>query len=168
MHIVLANQWYPPESGWGGVAMYNHAIAHAYRELGHEVTIIARRNDAATPAYAEADGVRIHRLLTRDYYYWRRTPVIGYYSRGLQQLAYSWRVKRAIERLHKTQPIDVIEFAEINAEGFFFSRSPGIPFVVRCHTPTFVLRESIESHELPFDTRIISACEQRTILRAHA
>lgn len=168
MHIVIANQWYPPESGWGGVAMYNHAIAHAYRELGHDVTIVARRNEATTPAYTETDGIRIHRLLTHDRYYWRRMPVAGYYSRPAQQLAYSWRVKRAIEGVNKTRPIDVVEFAEINAEGFFFARAPRIPFVVRCHTPTFVLRDFIASDELPYDTRVISACEKDMIRRAHA
>src|SRR5215472_17482292 len=109
MHLVVANQWYPPESGWGGVAMYNHAIAHAYRELGHEVTVVARRINANTPQYTEVDGIRIHRLLTRDYYYWRRAPVAGYYSRVMQQLSYSWRLRQALRRLHKTRPIDVIE-----------------------------------------------------------
>jgi glycogen(starch) synthase len=168
MHIVLANQWYPPESGWGGVAMYNHTIAHAYRALGHDVTIIARRNDETTRAYAEVEGIRIHRLLTRDHYYWRRAPLVGHYSRALQQLSYSWRLRRALKRLHQTQPIDVVEFAEINAEGFFFARAPWIPFVVRCHTPTFVLKEFLNSDELPFDTKIVSACEKQTIRRAHA
>ena len=55
MHIVIANQWYPPESGWGGVAMYNHTVARAYRELGHEVTIVARRNEKTTPEFAETE-----------------------------------------------------------------------------------------------------------------
>jgi glycogen(starch) synthase len=168
MHIVIANQWYPPESGWGGVAMYNHAIAHAYRKLGHEVTVIARRNDETTPAYAEVDGIRIHRLLTRDRYYLRRMPAVRYYSRAAQQLSYSWRLRRALKRLHQTQPIDIVEFAEINAEGYFFARSPWIPFVVRCHTPTFVLRDFFQSEEFLFDTKIISACEKKTIQRADA
>jgi|ERR1051326_443807 glycosyltransferase involved in cell wall biosynthesis len=168
MHIVIANQWYPPESGWGGVAMYNHTIAHAYRALGHEVTIIARRNDAATPVNVEIDGLHIHRLLTRDHYYLRRAPIAGYYSRPLQQLSYSRRVRQQLTELHRTQRIDVIEFAEINAEGYFFSRRPFAPFVVRCHTPTFVLRDSIRWEENSFDTTIVSACEKQTIRRAHA
>ncbi len=167
MHIVIANQWFPPDGGWGGVAMYNNVIAHAYSALGHQVTVIARRNEATTPAFTKTDGIRIHRLLTRDHYYWRRMPVAGYYSRPVQQLCYSWRVSRAIKRVHKTRPIDVIEFAEINAEGFFFALASQIPFVVRCHTPTFVLHDLIGSNELPFDTRIVSACEKDMIRRAH-
>jgi glycosyltransferase involved in cell wall biosynthesis len=168
MHIVIANQWYPPESGWGGVAMYNHAIAHAYRKLGHEVTIIARRNDETTPAYAEVDGIHVHRLLTRDRYYLRRAPGVRYYSRTAQQLSYSWRVRQALKQLNRTQPIDIVEFAEINAEGYFFARSPWLPFVVRCHTPTFVLRDFFQPDEFLFDTKIISACEKKTIQTAHA
>jgi len=168
MHIVIANQWYPPESGWGGVAMYNHTVAHAYRALGHEVTVVARRNDPHTPAYSETDGIRIRRLLTRDHYYWRWAPVAGYYSRAAQQLSYSWRVRRTLKRLHQTQPIDIVEFAEINAEGYFFARAPWVPFVVRCHTPTFVLRDSLQPDEFSFDTKIISACEKKMIQDAHA
>ncbi len=168
MYIVLANQWYPPESGWGGVASYNHAIAHAYCELGHRVTVIARRDDETTPEFVETNGIRVHRLLMRDHYYLRRTPLLGFYSRALQQLSYSWRVRRAIKRLNKTSPIDVIEFAEINAEAFFFARTSLIPFVVRCHTPTFVLRNFFEPGEFPYDTRVISACEKDVIRRAHA
>jgi glycosyltransferase involved in cell wall biosynthesis len=168
MHIVIANQWYPPESGWGGVAMYNHTVAKAYRELGHEVTVVARRNDPQTPAFSELDGIRIQRLLTRDHYYWRRAPVAGYYSRVLQQLSYSWRLRRTLKRLHLTQPIDIVEFAEINAEGYFFARAPWLPFVVRCHTPTFVLRDSFAADEFSFDTNIVSNCEKKTIQRAHA
>ncbi|HYJ86789.1 MAG TPA: glycosyltransferase family 4 protein [Pyrinomonadaceae bacterium] len=168
MHIVIANQWYPPESGWGGVAMYNHAVAQAYRSLGHRVTVIARRNAETTPAYTETDGIHVHRLLTRDYYYLRQTPFAGYYSRALQQLFYSWRLRRALKQLNRTHRIDIVEFAEINAEGYFFARAPWVPFVVRCHTPTFVLRESVQPGEALFDTKIISACEQQVIRRAHA
>jgi glycosyltransferase involved in cell wall biosynthesis len=149
MHIVIANQWYPPESGWGGVAMYNHAIAHAYRKLGHDVTVIAR-------------------LLTQEHYYRRRIPVVGFYSRPFQQLIYSWRLRKVLGAIHRSQPIEMVEFAEINAEGFFFARAPWIPFVVRCHTPTFVLREFFKDDELPYDTRITSACERDVIRRANA
>lgn len=148
--------------------MYNHAIAHAYRKLGHEVTIIARRNDDTSPAFAETDGIRIQRLLTRDHYYWRRAPVAGYYSRAAQQLSYSWRLRQALKRLNQSQPIDVVEFAEINAEGYFFARAPWLPFVVRCHTPTFVLRDFFATDEFVFDTKIVSACEKKMIQRAHA
>jgi glycogen synthase len=168
MHIVLANQWYPPESGWGGVGMNNYVVAHAYRALGHEVTVLASRVSERIPALHLVDGIQVHRLLVRDHYRLRRLPVIGRYVRPIQQLRYAWRVDRALRELHTRQPIDVVEFAEVNAEGLFHSRNPVAPVVVRCHTPTFILRRYYRGNEMPFDTQIIGACERRLIRSAHA
>jgi glycogen synthase len=168
MHIVLANQWYPPESGWGGISMYNHVMAHAYRALGHEVTVIASRTSSSISATSESDGIRVRRLLVRDAYRLRRLPGLGRYVRPLQQLAYSWRVSQTLKHLHRLQSIDVIEFAEVNAEGLFFARKPVAPMVVRCHTPTLILRRYYQGNEIPYDTRIIGACERRLIRSAHA
>lgn len=168
MHIVLANQWYPPESGWGGVGMYNYTVAHAYRELGHSVTIIASRISPNIPESKEDDGIVVHRLLVRDNYRWRRLPGVGRYVRPLQQLLYARRVDQALRGLHRDQPFDLVEFAEVNAEGFFYARQPLTPFVVRCHTPTFVLKRYYTAREMPYATRLISACEKALIRRAHA
>ena len=166
MHIVLANQWYPPESGWGGVARYNHAVAHAYRKLGHSITVIASRTSPNIPATRTDGGIDVRRLLVSDAYRWRRVPFLGRYVRPLQQLTYSRRLDGALRELHREHPIDIIEFAEVNAEGFFYARHPFAPFVIRCHTPTFVLKKYYTPHEMPYDTRIISWCEQDVIRRA--
>jgi glycosyltransferase involved in cell wall biosynthesis len=168
MHIVFANQWFPPESGWGGVAMHNHAMAHAYRTLGHEVTVIASRNSPEMPAEYQADGIRVQRILVKDAYRWRRVPGVGRYVRPVKQLTYAHRIGLALRVLHKQRRIDVIEFAEIGAEGFFYTRAPEAPVVVRCHTPSFVLREYFSSSELSDDTSIVSLLEKNVIRRALA
>jgi glycogen synthase len=168
MHIVLANQWYPPESGWGGVARYNHTIAHAYHKLGHSVTVIASRTSLSTPALKDDSGISVRRLMVSDAYRWRRLPILGRYVRPVQQLAYSRCVNAALRDLNREQPIDVVEFAEVNAEGFFYAHNPIAPFVVHCHMPTFVLRKFYASREMPFDTRIIGECERYLIRRASA
>jgi glycosyltransferase involved in cell wall biosynthesis len=167
MHIIIANQWFPPERGWGGVAVFNHAIARAYVDLGHQVTVLASRIDPNTAAFEEQDGVRIHRLLIRDFYRLRRMPLLGYYVRSIQQISYSWRVSQKLRSLPEHAQADIIEFTDVNAEGFFYARCPQKPFIVRCQTPTFVLRRYFESIEMPFDTRIISWCEKDQIRRAH-
>lgn len=168
MHIVLANQWFPPESGWGGVATYNYFIARAFRSLGHQVTVLASRTNPSQPATQETDGMRIHRLFVRDAYRLRRLPFVGRYVRPIQQLRYATMVDRVLRELHREQPIDVIEFAEVNAEGFFYTRTPQTAVVVRCHTPTFILARYYDRREMQFDTRIIGWCEKDMILRAHA
>ncbi len=168
MHIVIANQWYPPESGWGGVAMYNYAVAHAYRELGHQVTIVASRANPTIPAENEESGIRILRLLIHDAYRLRHLPGLGYYVRPLQQMLYARRIHRTLQELYHEQPYDIVEFAEVNAEGFFYARRSLTPVVVRCHTPTFVLKRYYAPRELEFDTRLTGACEKDLIRRAHA
>lgn len=168
MHLVLANQWFPPEGGRGGVAMWNDTVAHAYRALGHQVTVITSRTSAQTPALKEIDGIRVYRLLVNDAYRWRKLPAVGHYVREVQQVTYARRVDRALRELHREQPFDVVEFAEVNAEGFFYARNPLTPFVVRCHTPTFVLIRYHAVREMPYDTRIVNWAEKNLIHRAHA
>ncbi len=167
MHIVIANQWFPPESGWGGVATYNYFIARAYRSLGHRVTVIASRTNPTQPAIQETDGIWIRRLLVRDAYLRRRLPLIGRYVRPFQQLRYALNVNRRLRDLHRQQPIDVVEFAEVNAEGFFYARAPQAAVVVRCHTPTFILARYYGRREMKFDTSIIGWCEKDLVRRAH-
>jgi glycosyltransferase involved in cell wall biosynthesis len=124
--------------------------------------------DPTTPAFEEQDGIRIHRLLIRDAYRLRRTPLIGYYVRSLQQIGYSWRVSRTIRSLPEYATADVIEFTDVNAEGFFYARRPQKPIVVRCQTPTFVLRRYFAPNEMNFDTSLVSWCERDQIRRAHS
>jgi len=168
MRIVLANQWYPPESGWGGVGMYNYAVSRAYAELGHQVTVVASRLATNIPAAHNANGVAVRRILVQDNYRLRRLPLLGRCVRPFQQLRYARQVAQMLRALHAAQPIDVVEFADVNAEGFFFARQPCAPFVVRCQTPAFVLKNYYLPAEMPYDTRVISWCERETIRRAHA
>lgn len=166
MHIVLANQWFLPEHG--GIGKYNAEMARAYRTLGHQVTVICKRPAPTVPLEEEIDGVRVRRIPIGDSYWLRRTPVVGRYARPTRQLVHAWRVNRALREVHARQPVDVVEFAEVNAEGFFFARAPLAPIVVRCHTPTSVLRRYYPPRELDYDTSIIVRCEKDMVKRAHA
>ncbi len=167
MHIVLANQWFYPEIG-GGVGKYNWIIARAFRALGHEVTVIAKRWNQDLPVFLEIEGIRVHRIQVSDAYYRRRLPGLGRYVRPAQQLIYAFQLNLALRRLQEQRPADLIEFAEVNAEGFFYVRAPRSAFVIRCHTPTAVLAQYYDRNELDFDTRITSWCEKDFIRRAHA
>lgn len=168
MHIVIANRWFPPENKWGGIGTYNYVIAHAYRELGHRMTVFASRTLRTTPARHTTEGICIYRLLVQDHYRLRRLPLTRRYVRPMVELIYSWRLNQALREALDDNPADVIEFAEIGAEGFFFAHSPRAPFVVRCHTPTFLLRRYYNAHEMPYNTSLIGWCERDAIRRAHA
>ena len=155
MHIVLANRWYPPESH-GGVAMYNYYLAHALVKLGHRVTVVASRVSADVPAVEHDDEITVHRLRTQYHYRLHRLPLIGRYMRPLEQAWYSLLLARRLVELQQNDPFDIVEFAEVNAEGWIYQRHrQRRRVVVRCHTPTFVLRKYYTSTEMPYDTNLL-------------
>jgi glycosyltransferase involved in cell wall biosynthesis len=164
MHILLANRWYPPVSN-GGIAVYDYNLAHALVKLGHQVTIVAARWSAETPAFTDDKGVQVHRILAKQFDRLHRVPFLGRYMRPLLQIQYSVQVLRKLNQL-ENQP-DVIEFAEVNGEGWAYLRQQQRkPVVVRCHTPTFVLREYHDSAEMHYDTDLTTRLEKSCIRRA--
>jgi glycosyltransferase involved in cell wall biosynthesis len=65
--------------------------------------------------------------------------------------------------------IDIVEYAEINAEGFFAAlRGNRVPAVVRCHTPHVLLRRTAPPHDYPFDSSLIERAEAALVRRANA
>ncbi len=109
----------------------------------------------------------VHRILAHHFAWLHRTPIFGRYMRALQQIQYSYQLARILVELEKTDPPNVIEFAEINAEGWaYLRRTRRIPAVVRCHTPTFVLREYYTDTEMPYDTSVSTYLEKFCINHA--
>jgi len=169
MHIVLANQWYPPHSGYGGVAMHNYYLSHALHQLGHRVTVVACRRSAEVPAVHKDNGVAVYRLLSRDHYRLRRLPLLGRYVRPVQQLIYSWRVARKLREIEQAEGLNLVEFTEVNAEGFFYVLTHHkAPVAIRCQTPMFVLRRYYRAEEMRYDTTITAVLEKFCIRHADA
>jgi glycosyltransferase involved in cell wall biosynthesis len=168
MHIALVNQWYPPD--YGGVATYNQAMAQAYAELDHQVTVITSGAGEHGPAFSVEAGIHVHRLSRwTEPYGTRRIPVVGPHVRSVRHAVYSYRASRVLARLHQASGIDVAEFAEVNAESFFTvpRLRRKLPIVVRCHTPHFLLRRTTPQHD-GFDMRTMEPLESVCIRCAAA
>jgi glycosyltransferase involved in cell wall biosynthesis len=166
MHIALVNRWYPPYTGFGGVAAYDYYLAHALAKQGHQVMVLAARWSADVPEVQQDGPVCIHRLLATEWSRLKHLPMLGCYARPLQQYIYSQKVARA---LHQMDAPDVVEFAEVNAEGYHYLRqSERSRVVVRCHTPNFVLCRYYTAEEMPFDTSWTARMEADCIRRADA
>ncbi len=169
MHILLVNRWYPPHTGFGGVAVYNYYLAHALVRQGHRVTVLAARWSKDIPAPHLDGEVRVVRLFAPEWSRLKRLPVLGRYTRPLQQYLYSLSVSRAIDHMTGVDQPDIIEFAEINAEGYsYLHKTRRAPVVVRCHTPTFVLRQYYTREEMNFDTALTTQMEKFCISTANA
>lgn len=169
MHIALVSRWYPPHTGYGGVAAYTYYLAHALVNLGHHVTVVSARWSPDVPALETQGGITIHRLLAQQRYWPQRLPVVGRYVRPMRQLSYGMQVARKLRELEALDRPDVVEFAEVEADGFADLRARRrCRVIVRCHTPTFVLRHYYTDLEAPFDTALTGAMERYCIRHADA
>jgi glycogen synthase len=167
MHIVLVNRWYPPYTGFGGVAMYQYYLAHALAAQGHKVTVVAARWSKDVPIVHEDGKVKVVRLLAKEWSRLKHLPVVGRQTRSLQQHLYSRDVSRALRAMQGIDRPDVVEFAEINAEAYhYLHRSDRRPVVIRCHTPTAVLREHYLHSEMSYSTAWLERNEEYCIRKA--
>lgn len=166
MKVALANRWFPPES-IGGVATYNRNIALGLQRQGVEVVGVCRGDPAdRTPSPDGLDLVRVGEPYSRA----QKLPRVGSFFRAYDRYRYSRALASTLQDLCLKQPIDLIEFAEIDGEGcsFLRRRRPGDPrVVVRCHTPGFVLRDHYDQQgEMPNWSSLIGWMEKQSIRRA--
>ncbi len=167
MHIAIVNQWYPPETGGGGVASHNYNFARACVQLGHKVTVIALRRSGKTAFRQSQDGISILRVQVPDLYRLRKLPVIGRQYKILQALIHSAIVCRTLGRVHRQESVTVAEFADVNAEAFFWNTQLSRILIVRCHAPMFHLARYYFPSELPYEVHWLGQAEKRTIKRAN-
>lgn len=167
MHIILANRWYPPESN-GGIAVYNFNLVQGLLKLGHKVTVFTSSNSKGSKKTNHHKDIQIIPVQLPHYSRMYRLPLLGRYMREWQQFVYSVTVSRAIKRLSKSMYPNIVEFAEVNAEGFtYVSSKSRYPVVIRCHTPTFVLRDHYAQSEITYDTHLTIFMEKHCIRKAN-
>lgn len=166
MNIVLVNRFYPPD-GFGGIAIYNYYLAQELVRLGHHVSVITARLSEEIPAHEIIEGIHVHRIINKQYSPIHRLPFIGKYMRTYRQLVYSFRVARFLQKMQRKNKVDVVEFAEVEAEGFIYllSKKRGL-VVVRCHTPTFILSQYAFRAEVSYHTDATGWLEKYCIRHA--
>jgi hypothetical protein len=163
MQIVLMNRWFPPPGG-GGVAMHNATFAAACARLGHQVTVYTSGEPGVSTL---ADGVVVYRHPVPVLHRFRHIPLLGRFERSLAMLTYAKQITRLIEASRRQSEAFVIEAADINAEAFFWN-SERAPLVIRCHTPTLLLRERTDAALTGgYETHLLVWSENRTLRRAN-
>lgn len=121
MRIALISYEYPPAVAIGGIGSYTWSASHMLVRGGHEVVVFA----AGQPGQSErTNAVEVVRLDCPDRY--RFAPLVA----------------RALAGRHRAQAFDVVESPDYAAEGGALGEIlPGLPRVVRLHTPHFLVRE---------------------------
>lgn len=164
MNVVLVSRF----SGGGGVAAYVRYLAGGLARAGHAVRVICMSppdGGAHVPP-----GVIMHCVAQPlRSYRWVRVPLLGPCVPLVRNLIYAWRVRRTLLRIARLVRPDVVEYADIEAEGFFH---PGIcPYVVKLHGCQDVLAPYYtrsEQLQYPWVLRLMAAMEARMIRGADA
>lgn len=123
MRIAFISHEFPPETGGGGIGTYLAQATRLLARAGHEVHIFAGSTDRPSQL-SLSDGGQLHRIAVggdRDF----RSAVV-----------------RPFLAEHGAQPFDVIEGTDFDASALEIKRArPDIPYVVKLHTPRFVIDE---------------------------
>jgi len=165
MRITLITCFYPPDTGGGGIAAYARYAAVGLTRAGHQVCVIS-----ATAKHSKArqtdDGVDIFRISSPfGSYYWTRLPLLGRHIRFIRDLVYAWRVRQTLLKMTADFRPDIVEYADIDAEGSFHPRQL-CPYVVKLHTPHAVLRAYYSNKEVPYALGGIEWLEKKAIRQA--
>jgi glycogen(starch) synthase len=109
LRICLISQEFPPYTNWGGIAVYNGALAAAYAALGHDVVVVSRTSPGA-PADERRNGARVVRV---------GAPIARkrFVGRTVDRMLHARDVRATVRSLDQGHPFDILETTEAGLEG---------------------------------------------------
>lgn len=171
MRICLISREYPPDSGWGGIASYTFQHAHALKQLGHDVEVVAvagadKNVQGDSTVKKIEDGITVHRVPSeqslKDLDMVRAsTPFTHFVLRNVVALS------KTILQAHLEKPFDVAESPEHLAEGLCPALTKLLPMVVRLHTPqSKFIAERFHNLTPSFDQEFVAMIERLAMVSA--
>ena len=104
-------------------------MAHALVGAGHRVTVISRSVNGGS--VTDDRGVEVHRISPAPR--WDNVPILWRLNRIWP--GFAWAAMLRLRSVHRQDPVDLVEAAEVRADGFFVGFMPGRPrLVTRLHT----------------------------------
>jgi glycosyltransferase involved in cell wall biosynthesis len=170
LRIALLSPDLPSSPYATGIGTYTALTASALARRGHRVHVLTRAFDAERSERSE-DGVVTHWIGPArpsfpgriDLRAWARLA-----TRGIPgEVRYRLRVGRTLERLVDQGEVDLIETADVLAEGIAYraQHRPHVPFIVRMHGPLSV-GERFDRTIPEAIRRAAQALERHYLLRA--
>jgi glycosyltransferase involved in cell wall biosynthesis len=174
MTIVYISSEYPPLTGNGGIGTYTKHIAEGMCRRGHVVHVISR-STTSERFEQHINRVTIHRvppdpfmLPKGRYFYYVRSFFRWLFYHTLVRLSWASAAAGELGRLRsKLEKIDIVEYPECGAEGFFIPRMTGTLTVVRLHTPWYIVRAINTIREQPGDQLLFKRLEIHAIKKAN-
>ncbi len=163
LHIAIVTPDYPPTVC--GLAQYAHGLAQGLVQLGHTVSVLVPVEQKDSPEQTtETLGLWVHRfdpLLQKE-----AQEVLQ--QTGLQQMAASRRVAELLKERHQQKAIDLIEFSNWKALGYYFLLQKKIPSLTRLSTGILQVYADHPQMETAPDERALvdrlAQCEKSSVL----
>jgi glycosyltransferase involved in cell wall biosynthesis len=138
MRIAFISYEFPPDTAFGGIATYTYFMAESLVKLGCKVEVFSASHHRET-RHELYQNILVHRLHT-----------------GKRE-AFAKAIVPVITERHQQEPFDLIESPEYGAEGAFVREAlPTVPFVVKFHTPSFVIKSfnrALKAHRLKYKVK---------------
>ncbi len=147
-----------------GVATATHTLARGLQEAGHQVRVVALSR--AVQGAAVLEGVPIH-YVTPDQLHWYafKTPLIGkHLAQPLRELMNSFRLGRAVLRLHRREHFDVVEATETGSLVLAFQRV--VPLLIRLHGEEYTFAIHTPHSPPSFALRLTRTLQRVALRRA--
>lgn len=142
LKICFISKEYPPESHMGGIGTYTYIASTALAEQGHQVHVICCTKGKEKSLMQE--GVHVHRIPVHPFllnphrlFYPVRLLKRKMSIQFLENQAWSYGAAEALRKLMVDTGIQVVEYAETNAEGYYAAKLKGIGKVCRLHIGGF-------------------------------
>ena len=132
MHVALWSPAWPVEKHHNGIVTYVHWMKRELERQGHHVSVFT----SGLPS--ELDGPDVHRV-ARDFLGSMARRMAGrLFSSDTDVFRWGRLVAKAMLRVHRRNPIDIIEMEE--SFGWFadVARLTSIPLLVKLHGPAFL------------------------------
>ena len=122
MRIAYISYEYPPDTAVGGIATYTFQIVQIMKKRGHDVEVFS--GSIHRTVSENIEGINVHRVLCTD------------------RSIFNKVILPFFETRNNEREFDVIESPEFSADGLAIKlKYPGIPLVVKLHTPWFLIDE---------------------------
>jgi glycosyltransferase involved in cell wall biosynthesis len=123
MRIAFVSYEYPPDTGIGGIATYVFQVASLLSARSIYVDVICG-SGTRNGSERVNDFLNVHRIQCNK-------------REAFREMAPAF-----LKELHQKNKIDIVEAPEFGAEGLFIKdHLPGVPLVIKLHTPSFLIKE---------------------------
>lgn len=130
MRIALATTEFITEKNYdGGLSNYIYRLCISLQNLGHEPLVFVASNKDESMTYNGITVIKINEKQLTWWYWLLNIFTLFRFNPALLYMVRSAYFKKTILRFHKTTPIDIIQYTNLMALGFF--KSKHIPSTIR-------------------------------------